>query len=189
MGVQSKAAGKEDGFVAIVVVIVVLILAVWGFSALSGNKSDDTAAEPAKEPAKTSIVAAAEKIQVDKNIDICVYTDNRTEGSARLLVGKATTNFVNLAKTIDTSVCKTFQYGLFLKTVDSRGEESNTSVATFRLDDDNRAKFAAYDWNNVVNQNIGEQLKADGILTKINSNVESVSLDDVRYKGEQKELQ
>jgi hypothetical protein len=181
----NKSSSNEDGFVAVVLVVVVVVaLAWWGIASLTGKDSEaDTKAST------TSLETVAAKIEADKNVDICTYTDNRESGAIKLLLGKATTNFVNLAKTIDTNVCKSFQYGLFLKTTDGSGEESNTSVLTLRLDDSNRDAFNSYDRSNLEDQSIGEKLKADNILTKINLNVDGASLDKVTYKGSKTELQ
>lgn len=184
--VENSNANKEDGFVAIVLIIIVVVALAWfGISALT-KKQDSTNTNSA-----ATISSVVTKLLNDKTTaGACLYNDNREEyvtiGSA---LGSATTNFVNIAEKIDFKVCDLFQYTLNIPIIDSKGNKELKPVLAFLVDSKNKSKFDAYDWNNLVFKEIGEQLKSDDILSSIKTNIDGVKLEDIKFAGIKKEMQ
>lgn len=181
---------KGNAAVIGVIVLAVIIAGVWwAVSALLGG--NDKLADSAKNSDKQTIASVASSIE-DKNIGgICSYTDKKDTYLSTTSVQKTgTTNFVNLAKEIAKSdKCDSFQYALSIDVKDARGEASEQPILVFRTDADNKAKFDAYDWDNLKGQEVGTQLQSDEILTKIRTDVKDVSLDNVMYMGSNSDLE
>ncbi len=176
--------GKNTA-VGLVVIATVVFAAWFGISSLF--KGNETSAEGAQDTNSISEVVA--QIESNNNIGgICSYSDEKTEYFSTASVLKTgTTNFINIARQIfQNDSCTTFQYALAIDVKNSTGDVAMQPILVFNTDKD---KFNAYNWDNLVNNEIGEQLQNDGILTKIRTDIKDVTLSSVVYGGDEDSLQ
>jgi len=81
----------------------------------------------------------------------------------------ATTEFINMGIALfKRSTCKQFTYQLALLTDDGRGNKSRNVVLQFNT---KKSQFQNYNWQSLEGRVVGTQLKNDGIITMVNTDI------------------
>ncbi|MEX0668189.1 MAG: hypothetical protein WD061_00400 [Candidatus Saccharimonadales bacterium] len=161
-----------------------VLLTIVSIFAESENSDDPEGRN--NETEKGTIMYAVE--QAESNIDEnnnCTYTQNFKDNAwnEEALTQDATTNFVNIARKIDTEKCQSFRYSAKATLTDSKGNKSDETVLSFNLDNSNRKAFEEYNWGNLQYENVGSQFLEDRILLMEDINLSIIKNENIEYQG------
>lgn len=158
---------------------ILLTVAIFSPTPTPNDTKNNTAAAKQDKPKLSEI----EKIEKNDNFGLCVFKTDPNDVPLSVGVGatQATTDFINKArKLFSRKTCTDFVYEYKGLATDSRGNEEPTVILSFSAE--KGGKFSQYDWNNLVGESVGLQLKRDGILT-INRFPDEIKYSGLEYLG------